>query len=388
MNQDAKVLKAPTELTLQNRPHSVIVYLSGDTLYFPAQNLLSPVGCTNARERAKNLPLKYLAISKICIGNQIASSKAYLVTIEGALELLAGFKDNPIASEIASFITSISIPTECAQAIEENKLLHEEVRKLTIQLRDSHIQNYVGSAVVVGASRGIGHAILTRIAQENPHLAVLAVSRTFSAPPALSNITQLATDMSSPEAPELIASSLQFPVKYLVYAAGILGPNWSTALPPSEFDRIMSVNARSAYYLCLGLSQKFSAESRVLFINSLGGYEYIIRSPIYCISKAALHMIYQVLKSELAPIGVGIVMPGIVDTEMYREAKHNDSNFGVGFAQEKIMSPEYNAHFLWYLLSESLGNEEFSSQVWDVYDTAHHCRWVPPGLPAPEFPNK
>lgn len=74
MSQDAKVLEAPTKLTLQNNPHSLLVYLSGETLYFPAQNLLSPLGDTTARNYAESLPHKCLAVAQL-------PSRTYLVTL-------------------------------------------------------------------------------------------------------------------------------------------------------------------------------------------------------------------------------------------------------------------------------------------------------------------
>ena len=111
----------------------------------------------------------------------------------------------------------------------------------------------------------------------------------------------------------------------------------------------------------------------------------------YGTSKAAVNILTEYLKIELGKhqIAVGIVLPGIVDTNIQQQLSNaecadiierNNSLKTAG----KLLSPAIVAKFLTWLLLDT-DNESFSNGTWDIYDGKHHNKWSG-GLTFPPLP--
>jgi len=122
---------------------------------------------------------------------------------------------------------------------------------------------------------------------------------------------------------------------------------------------------------------------RILHISSgAAHYPYRGWGP-YCISKSAFHMLYRVLASELAPLGikVGSARPGVMDTPMQEllRSKEEEEMPDVGrfrVMKEKgmLLDPDTVAKFLDWLLNDT-NDVEFSEKEWDVRDEEVRHRW-------------
>ncbi len=91
---------------------------------------------------------------------------------------------------------------------------------------------------------------------------------------------------------------------------------------PEEYDAIMSVNMKGAYFLSQAISKHMILKKRGKIINiaSLGSYIGLSGSSVYCASKGAILQFTKTLSIELSPhnIQVNAIAPGYFLTDMTR----------------------------------------------------------------------
>ncbi|CAG9323277.1 unnamed protein product [Blepharisma stoltei] len=235
-------------------------------------------------------------------------------------------------------------------------------------------------SLVIGASRGIGKAAALQLAKSYPNDKILAVARNFSEATLSEfsglNIIIMTLDIGNSESMTSIINLLQnAAVRFVIYAAVSLGFDFYNSTS-EEFDRTMTINAKFPYFLCNLLIPYFFEDSKILFFVSKGCHSYLFNSPLFCISKAALYMVTQVLKKELQ-VPVGTLFPGVVKTEMLTEV--NERIPGKELNYDTSLEPEVAARFIDFVLSAQVSANEFSAVEWSIYDRSHHDRWLAPG---------
>jgi benzil reductase ((S)-benzoin forming) len=143
------------------------------------------------------------------------------------------------------------------------------------------------------------------------------------------------------------------------------------------------VNVEAPLFLTQALLTHLKG-GRILNISS--GYAHYPCPGIgsYCVSKAALFMLYLCLRDELQEldITVGSAMPGIVDTPMQESLRSTSKDklplvkSFIGFKEKnKLIPPAIVADFLKWLLFET-NDDEYSDNEWDIGDTTHHSKWL------------
>ena len=186
----------------------------------------------------------------------------------------------------------------------------------------------VGSiAVVTGASRGIGEAIAVAFLRAGAD--VIALQRT---PPSealraaarechqnLEHVTVDFADEASVAA--AIDETLRVAdVDILVNNAGTQIRHDSLEFPLSDFDAVMSVNARSVFQLCTGFAAGMVSRRRGKIVNlaSLLSFQGGFRVPAYAASKGAVAQLTKAFANEWAVHGVNVnaIVPGYLATEM------------------------------------------------------------------------
>ncbi len=191
------------------------------------------------------------------------------------------------------------------------------------------------SAVVVGASGGIGRALVAALAAGGAHETVFALSRSAAPPPGPSCVQSLPVDVTDEDSVAAAAGAIGAagPVGLVLVASGILhGPGVSPekalrALDPAAMAAVMAVNAIgpalvAKHLLPLmprrGRSVLAALSARVGSIgdNRLGGW-YAYRA-----SKAALNQILRTLAIETARTHPDLIVaglhPGTVQTALSR----------------------------------------------------------------------
>ena len=103
----------------------------------------------------------------------------------------------------------------------------------------------------------------------------------------------------------------------LVNNAGVFQTAAFEDITAEEWDEAFSVNVRAPFLIsqrCIPALRK--AHGRIINMGSLGGEKSWATHAHYCSSKAALHMLTQVMAKALAPeIAVNCVAPGMIAAE-------------------------------------------------------------------------
>lgn len=194
------------------------------------------------------------------------------------------------------------------------------------------------TAVVTGASSGIGRAIAEALAEAGANLVLVGrnharLAETVAAVTARGvQAEAVEVELTADDAPAAIvnaAVSRFGGLNILVNCAGIFEPMPFATQPMASFDRQMAINVRVPFALTQAALPYLQPAGAVVNISSIAGYKGFPLSAAYCASKAAVELMTRALGSELGPLGVRVncVAPGNIRTPMN--------------AQQFAASPEY-----------------------------------------------
>lgn len=199
------------------------------------------------------------------------------------------------------------------------------------------------AAVVTGAGRGIGRAIVLALAREgydvvgidilfdprDTKTGLFEVKRRVAEIggrflPVAGDVSRIADHDRMLDA----AAGVCGRIDVLVNNAGVAPAQRADVLEtgPASYDRLMGVNARGPFFLTQNAARRMAAQEprpdgvrpAVVFITSLSAAVSSTDRAEYCISKAALSMAARVFADALAGKGIGVyeIRPGIVATDM------------------------------------------------------------------------
>lgn len=182
------------------------------------------------------------------------------------------------------------------------------------------------SAIVTGASRGIGRAIATELAKTHQVIATYKGRRDAAESlRAATGVEIFQCDISSKSDREALirfARERSDRLDLLVNNAGIAPRERRDVLDATEesFDELISTNLRGPHFLTQ-LAARWMVEhgeGRIVFVTSISSYTASVNRAEYCISKAGLSMSAAVWAARLAPAGVKVfeIRPGIIRTDM------------------------------------------------------------------------
>lgn len=168
--------------------------------------------------------------------------------------------------------------------------------------------NEVRTALITGASRGIGAAIAARLQDEG--LRILSPS-------------SKTLDLSSTISIDAYLSQLTDPVDVLVNNAGINRLGSIDEISGKDFEEVIQVNLLGHFRLTQGLVKGMKARGygRIVNISSIWSLVSRERRVTYSAAKAGLNGLTRALALELAPyhIMVNAVAPGYINTELTKK---------------------------------------------------------------------
>jgi 2-deoxy-D-gluconate 3-dehydrogenase len=183
------------------------------------------------------------------------------------------------------------------------------------------------TAVVTGASRGIGAAIAAGLISAGAD--VVAMQRgpipdelTRQATDAGQKVIHVPVDLGSVDsvAAAIDRTLAATGVDILVNNAGTQIRHDSTDFPLADFDTVMNINTRAVFQLCQGFAPGMIEQGHGKIINlaSLLTYQGGLRVPAYAASKGAVGQLTKALCNEWAPLGINVnaIAPGYFATEM------------------------------------------------------------------------
>ena len=174
--------------------------------------------------------------------------------------------------------------------------------------------------MVIGGSRGIGAAIVSRLAQDGA-----AVRFTYSGSQAAAEslaertgANAVHSDAANRDA--LVASVREAgPIDILVINAGLYLGGDPLQLDPDAVDRMIDVNVRAPYHAAVEAARRMPEGGRIIAIGSVNGDRVPYGgSAAYALTKSALQGMARGLARDFGPRGitVNVVQPGPTDTEM------------------------------------------------------------------------
>ena len=185
------------------------------------------------------------------------------------------------------------------------------------------------TALVTGASRGIGRAAAISLAKEGARVLVHYSQGKAEAEAVVAEIRgaggltdALAVDLATPDGPHKLTSQVRRIVgdrlDILVANAGI-----SKAAPIEEttvedFDRLFAVNVRAPFFLVQQLLPILHEGSSIVLLSSLAARAAVGRLYAYAATKGALDTLVKHFAAALGPRGIRVnsVAPGVVQTDM------------------------------------------------------------------------
>lgn len=189
------------------------------------------------------------------------------------------------------------------------------------------------TALVTGASRGIGAAIARRLAEAGAHVAVNYAGSKAAAEALVAEIEAAGGKAFAVQADigtldgirsMLAACDAQFGgapnLDVLVNNAGVGGEGDSGSLAKCDealFDRMIAVNQKAPHFITQFCLDRLREGGRIVNIGSLGGRSALPPFAAYAATKRALQSLTMSTAAVVASRGItcNLVAPGAVDTE-------------------------------------------------------------------------
>jgi 3-oxoacyl-[acyl-carrier protein] reductase len=195
-----------------------------------------------------------------------------------------------------------------------------------------------GSALVTGASRGIGAAIAKTLAREGWPVGVNYRSDSDAADAVVEEITSaggrakaLQGDVADPATADALFTALEEefgPVLVLVNNAGVTADGLAPMIDDDDWNRVIETNLSAAFRLTRRALRPMirNRYGRVVNIASIvGGVRGNAGQANYAASKAGLVAMTRTVAAEVARRGVTVnaVAPGLIDTGMSEGVAEN-----------------------------------------------------------------
>ena len=184
------------------------------------------------------------------------------------------------------------------------------------------------TAIVTGASRGLGHALADSLADRGWRLVIdardgAALEQAAAGLRARTEVVALAGDVADPEHREALVGAAEGPLDLLVNNASALGPS---PLPPlarhplDALEQVYRVNTIAPLALMQAVLPRLAEGARIVNVTSDAAVEPYEGWGGYGSSKAALEQLTAVFAAEQPALRVYAVDPGDMNTRMHQEA--------------------------------------------------------------------
>src|SRR5882724_10479114 len=223
------------------------------------------------------------------------------------------------------------------------------------------------TALVTGASRGIGQAIARRLAETGAH--VLCASRNLDQVERVAaeisgsggNATGVMLDITSGDVRDRVKALIeQQPIDILVNNAGITEDDLFIRMKPEAWTNVLRTNLDSAFHITQEIVKKMirARWGRVINISSIVGLSGNPGQVNYAASKAALIGFTKSLALEIGSrnVTVNAIAPGFVKTAM-TDAMTDDARKTLEgrIALHRLGKPDDVAYAAVFLASEQAG---------------------------------
>ncbi|MFM4825359.1 3-oxoacyl-ACP reductase family protein [Aeromonas bivalvium] len=233
---------------------------------------------------------------------------------------------------------------------------------LTVKPLSGHV------AFVQGGSRGIGAAIVKRLARDGAAVAFTYVSSASQAEEVVATITAAGGKALAIRADSADAAAVQHAIRQsvthfgrldiLVNNAGVLVWGNIEELTLDDLDRTLAVNIRSVFVASQEATRHMSQGGRIINIGSTNADRIpMAGGSVYAMSKSALVGLTKGMARDLGPRGITVnnVQPGPVDTDMNPADGESAEQLKGMMALARYGKDEEIASFVAYLAGPEAG---------------------------------
>jgi 3-oxoacyl-[acyl-carrier protein] reductase len=190
------------------------------------------------------------------------------------------------------------------------------------------------TALVTGASRGIGRASALALAKAGAQVLVHYGTGDKEAAAVVAEIRsaggkaeKITADLRAPDGPHTLAERVRSIIggrlDILVANAGISKASTIEETTVEDFDALFAVNVRAPYFLVQQLLPVMCKGSSVVLLSSLAAHASVGALSAYAATKGAIDTLVKHFASALGERGIRVnaVAPGVVPTDMSNFAK-------------------------------------------------------------------
>ena len=211
------------------------------------------------------------------------------------------------------------------------------------------------TALVTGASRGIGRASALALADAGAQVLVHYASGATEAEAVVAEIRKaggradaIAADLSAPDGAHKLARQARGVVgerlDVLVANAGTSKAATIEETTVEDFDRLFAVNVRAPFFLVQQLLPILGSGTSVVLLSSLAAHAVVGTLPAYAATKGAIDTLVKHFASVLGERGIRVnaVAPGVVATDMSNFTKTDAGRtFALGLqALKRLAQPD------------------------------------------------
>lgn len=194
------------------------------------------------------------------------------------------------------------------------------------------------TALVTGASRGIGRAIALRLAEDGANVAVIYAGSADKAEAVVNEITALGVNAKAYRCNVADSAAVNETVKavtndlgkidILVNNAGIMRDGLMLRMKDEDFDAVLDTNLKGAFNMIRACYSGFirKKSGRIINISSVSGIMGNAGQANYSASKAGVIGLTKSVARELASRGItcNAVAPGFIQTDMTENLGDNN----------------------------------------------------------------
>ena len=194
------------------------------------------------------------------------------------------------------------------------------------------------TALVTGASRGIGRAIALRLAEDGANVAVIYAGSADKAEAVVNEITALGVNAKAYRCNVADSAAVNETVKavtndlgkidILVNTAGITRDGLMLRMKDEDFDAVLDTNLKGAFNMIRACYSGFirKKSGRIINISSVSGIMGNAGQANYSASKAGVIGLTKSVARELASRGItcNAVAPGFIQTDMTENLGDNN----------------------------------------------------------------
>jgi 3-oxoacyl-[acyl-carrier protein] reductase len=223
------------------------------------------------------------------------------------------------------------------------------------------------TALVTGASRGIGRASALALAKAGARVIVHYGQSAKEADAVVAEIQAaggkadaVGADLASPDGAHMLAAEVRNllggKLDILVANAGVAKAGTIEATTVADFDKLFAVNVRAPFFLVQQLLPVLGEGASIVFTSSLAARTSVPGLSAYAATKGALSTLVIHFAAELGKRGIRVnaVAPGVIDTDMSNFARSEQGRATIFAMQvmQRVGQPDDVAGAVTFLASD------------------------------------